>query len=92
MSLHTGVHSIHHGFRALAILFLALVGLAGSTWAQEPAAREKIYVVTHVDVVPTMVLVDQDGTILWRHKGQLSPRSLSELDRLIQRRLNPQYN
>jgi quinol monooxygenase YgiN len=53
MSLHTGVHSIRHGLRTLAILFLALLGLAGSTRAQEPAARGKIYVVTHVDVVPT---------------------------------------
>jgi quinol monooxygenase YgiN len=53
MSLTTDVHSSRHRFQVCAILFLALLGLAGRARAQEPGAREKIYVVTHVDVVPT---------------------------------------
>ena len=53
MSLNTGVHSIRRRFQVCAIVFFALLGLAGSIRAQEPGAREKIYVVTHVDVVPT---------------------------------------
>ncbi len=35
-----------------AALVLAAFGLAGRTLAQEPAAQGKIYVVTHVDIVP----------------------------------------
>ena len=53
MSLHTSVHSIRRRFQVCAIVFFALLGLAGSARAQESGAREKIYVVTHVDVVPT---------------------------------------
>src|SRR5260370_16647639 len=53
MSLNTDVHSIRRRFRVCAIVFFALLSLAGSVRAQEPGAREKIYVVTHVDVVPT---------------------------------------
>jgi hypothetical protein len=52
MSLHTGVHSIRRRFQVCAIVFFALLGLAESARAQGPGAREKIYVVTHVDVVP----------------------------------------
>jgi quinol monooxygenase YgiN len=39
--------------RVGAALILAAFGLAGQVLAQEPAARDKIYVVTHVDIVPT---------------------------------------
>jgi len=53
MSLNTDVHSIRRRFRVCAIVFFALLNLAGSVRAQEPGAHEKIYVVTHVDVVPT---------------------------------------
>jgi quinol monooxygenase YgiN len=35
-----------------AVLILAAFGLAGQAIAQEPAAHDKIYVVTHVDIVP----------------------------------------
>jgi quinol monooxygenase YgiN len=52
MSLHTGVHSMHRGLQICAIVFLALFGMGESTRAQEPGAREKIFVVTHVDVLP----------------------------------------
>jgi len=46
------LHSIRHRAQVCAMLLLALLGLAGKAFAQEPGAREKIYVVTHVDVVP----------------------------------------
>jgi quinol monooxygenase YgiN len=36
-----------------AALILAAFGLAGQALAQEPGARDRIYVVTHVDIVPT---------------------------------------
>jgi quinol monooxygenase YgiN len=39
--------------RIRAALILAAFGLAGQAIAQEPAARDRIYVVTHVDIVPT---------------------------------------
>jgi quinol monooxygenase YgiN len=35
-----------------AVLILASCGLAGQALAQEPAAHDKIYVVTHVDIAP----------------------------------------
>ena len=35
-----------------AVLILAAFGFAGHARAQEPAAHDKIYVVTHVDIVP----------------------------------------
>ena len=38
--------------RIWAVLVLAAFGLAGQAIAQEPAARDRIYVVTHVDIVP----------------------------------------
>ena len=38
--------------RVAAVLILASWGLAGQTVAQEPGAHDRIYVVTHVDIVP----------------------------------------
>jgi quinol monooxygenase YgiN len=35
-----------------AVLILASCGLAGQALAQEPAAHDRIYVVTHVDIAP----------------------------------------
>jgi quinol monooxygenase YgiN len=46
------LHSIRHRAQVCAMVLLALLGLAGKAFPQEPGAREKIYVVTHVDVVP----------------------------------------
>jgi quinol monooxygenase YgiN len=40
-------------FRVCAVLFLATLGLGGWARAQEPGTRDRIYVVTHVDVLPT---------------------------------------
>jgi quinol monooxygenase YgiN len=39
--------------RMLAVLVLALCGVAGWAVAQEMAAHDRIFVVTHVDIVPT---------------------------------------
>jgi quinol monooxygenase YgiN len=39
--------------RMLAVLMLAVCGIAGWAVAQEMAAHDRIYVVTHVDIVPT---------------------------------------
>jgi quinol monooxygenase YgiN len=41
-----------------AVLILAAFGLAGQAIAQEPAAHDKIYVVTHVDIVPPDTAAD----------------------------------
>ena len=41
-----------------------------------------------IDNVPTLVLVDETGTILWHHVGQPSRVTLNDLESLIQRRLN----
>jgi quinol monooxygenase YgiN len=46
------LRSIRYRAQVCAMVLLALLGLAGKAFAQEPGAREKIYVVTHVDVVP----------------------------------------
>jgi len=53
MSLNTDVHSVRRRFWVYAVLFLATVGLAGWVRAQESGARDRIYAVSHVDVVPT---------------------------------------
>ncbi len=41
-----------------------------------------------VEVVPTTVLVDQNGVILWQWKGEPDRQKLDELERLIQRELS----
>jgi quinol monooxygenase YgiN len=38
--------------QAFAVLLLTSCGLTGLALAQEPAAHDRIYVVTHVDIVP----------------------------------------
>ena len=53
MSANTDVFSVRRRFRVCAVLFLATVGLAGWARAQEPGTRDRIYAVTHVDVLPT---------------------------------------
>lgn len=40
-----------------------------------------------VRFIPTMVLLDENGWILWRHEGLPEPGVRAELERLIQRRL-----
>lgn len=41
-----------------------------------------------VQGLPTLVLLDANGWILWTHVGRTDSTSLAELDRLIQRRLS----
>ena len=38
--------------RGLAVLILATSGLAGQALAQEQGSHDRIYVVTHVDIIP----------------------------------------
>lgn len=40
-----------------------------------------------VQGIPTLVLLDDQGWILWRHMGMLDSASLEELDQIIKRRL-----
>src|SRR5581483_10689007 len=40
-----------------------------------------------VNYVPTLILVDDQGWILWRHESKPQRATLDELERLIQRRL-----
>jgi quinol monooxygenase YgiN len=53
MSLNTDVNSIRRCFQVFVILFSALLGIAAGVRAQEPGMHDKIYVVAHVDVLPT---------------------------------------
>src|SRR4029077_3850737 len=53
MSMNTEVLSVRRRFQVCAVIFLAALGLAGWARAQESGTRDKVYVVTHVDVVPT---------------------------------------
>jgi len=53
MSMNTEVLSVRRRFQVCAVLFVAALGLAGWARAQESATRDRVYVVTHVDVVPT---------------------------------------
>jgi hypothetical protein len=41
-----------------------------------------------VSAVPTIVLVDEEGSIIWRHAGSLDTNKQRELEDLIHRRLN----
>lgn len=41
---------------------------------------------------PTLVLLDEQGTIIWRHQGGLGPNDMEELERLIQSRLRTTTN
>jgi quinol monooxygenase YgiN len=52
MLVNIDMFSIRRRVRVFAVLFLAMLGLAGWARAQESGARERIYVVTHVDVTP----------------------------------------
>jgi thiol-disulfide isomerase/thioredoxin len=40
-----------------------------------------------VQYLPTLVLLDENGWVLWRHQGMLSRNELEDLDLLIKRRL-----
>src|SRR5882762_3422376 len=53
MSMNHDLLSVRRRFWIYAVLFLATVGLAGWARGQESGGRDRIYAVTHVDVVPT---------------------------------------
>lgn len=50
---NTDARSIRRRLQVSAILSLALLSLVGAARAQEPGMHDKIYVVSHVDVLPT---------------------------------------
>jgi thiol-disulfide isomerase/thioredoxin len=41
-----------------------------------------------VRFIPTLVLLDENGMIVWRHEGQLGRPQVEELELLLKRRLN----
>ena len=69
-----------------AVLILALCGLAGWALAQEPAAHDMIYVVTHVDIIPPEAaagtkLVQQYVADTRKEKGLVRIEAASEIAR-----------
>lgn len=72
--------------RLVATLILASCGLAGRALAQEPAAHDMIYVVTHVDIIPPEAaagtkLVQQYVTDTRKDKGLVRVEAGSEISR-----------
>lgn len=51
-----------------------------STGSQCPVATD-----LQITGLPTIILLDQEGNIIWRHSGVLDTRTLAELERIIQR-------
>ena len=69
-----------------AVLILGAFGFAGRATAQEPAARDMIYVVTHVDIIPPEAaagtkLVQQYVTDTRKDKGNVRVEASSEISR-----------
>jgi quinol monooxygenase YgiN len=70
----------------VALLILASCGLAGRALAQEPAAHDMIYVVTHVDIIPPEAaagtkLVQQYVADTRKDKGLVRVEAGSEISR-----------
>lgn len=70
----------------MAMLILASWGLAGQALAQEPAAHDMIYVVTHVDIIPPekdagTKLVQQYVADTRKDKGIVRVEAGSEISR-----------
>ena len=63
-----------------------------ANYRQLLSSGEKCPVVANLRVneIPTMILVDQDGTILWTHTQKPTTATLRELERLIRIKLNIQ--
>jgi quinol monooxygenase YgiN len=53
MSLNIDTRSMRRRLLRYAILLVALLAIVGGARAQEPGMHDKIYVVAHVDVLPT---------------------------------------
>ncbi len=87
MSVNADVFSVRRRFRVYAVLFLAALGLAGWAHAQEPGARERVYVVAHVDFTPpnlaagTKVLL-QYAAETRKEKGAVRVEALVQSSRL----------
>jgi quinol monooxygenase YgiN len=69
-----------------AVLILCAFGFAGRATAQEPAAHDMIYVVTHVDIIPPEAaagtkLVQQYVTDTRKDKGNVRVEASSEISR-----------
>jgi quinol monooxygenase YgiN len=69
-----------------AVLILACCGLAGYALAQEQTARDRIYVVTHVDIIPPQKdagtkLVQQYVTDSRKDQGLVRMEAGSEISR-----------
>jgi quinol monooxygenase YgiN len=70
-----------------AVLVLASCGLAGRALAQEPAAHDMIYVVTHVDIIPPETaagtkLVQQYVLDTRKDKGIVRVEASAEISRV----------
>jgi quinol monooxygenase YgiN len=73
--------------RACAALILACCGLAGQALAQEPAMHDRIYAVTHVDILPTGVaagtkLVQQYVADSRKDKGAVRIEAYAQISRV----------
>jgi len=69
-----------------AVLILGAFSFAGRATAQEPAAHDMIYVVTHVDIIPPEAaagtkLVQQYVTDTRKDKGNVRVEASSEISR-----------
>ncbi len=75
-TMHEQAYRVSRASQSLGVNYRQLV----STGPQCP-------IITDLQITryPTMVLLNQDGTIIWRHEGMLTTRSLGELERIIQR-------
>jgi len=73
--------------RLCAVLILAAAGYAGRSLAQQPAMSGKIYVVTHVDIIPPETaagtkLVQQYVADSRKEKGLVRIECFAQLSRL----------
>jgi quinol monooxygenase YgiN len=86
MSMNREVLSVRRRFQVCAILLLTMLSLAGWVRAQESGTRDKIYVVTHVDVVPTEAaagkkLLQQYVTDSQKDKGAVRVEAYIQISR-----------
>lgn len=70
-----------------AVLILSTCGLAGQALAQEPGAHDKIYAVTHVDILPTGTaagtkLVQQYVADSRKEKGAVRIEAYAQISRV----------
>jgi quinol monooxygenase YgiN len=87
MTIQSKVNSTRSGWlRAWGVLILVSCGLASRGLAQEPAAHDMIYVVTHVDIIPPekdagTKLVQQYVAETRKDKGVVRVDASSEISR-----------